>query len=141
MFKKIKLDRIYETVNYVESGFWKDGKMITSESLNEVDNIPAFEKIAEESINNLRKEGFAVERVDPKKANCIIRVFRHESYPYEDYCYWAYGTDVYIKTSVGLKSVRNTFIDYSEFAVTKWLFQDECFDIKPHFVDYYVKIS
>lgn len=139
MLKKIKLDRIYKIIDYEEMGIIKDGKALDDTLSERV--IPEIEYLFENTIQELQVEGFNIQRVDPRKANCIIRVFRHGGYVYKDDIHWVYGVYSYIKTPEGMRARSNSYIDYANCEVTVWLFQDECFDIKPHFVDYYVKIS
>ena len=139
MFKKINMRQIYKIIDYEEMGVIKDGKALDDMLSERV--IPGIEFLFENIIQELQVEGFNVQRVDPRKANCIIRVFRHEGYVYKDDIHWGYGAYSYIKTPEGMKAKNNCYIDYAKCEVTKWLFQDECFDLKPHFVDYYVKIS
>lgn len=140
MFNKIERARIWDIVNNVNLGIVKDGKPVDCCLKNVM--IPSMEEIAEEAMGKLKKKGFSVKRVSPRKANCVIRVFRNEEgMEYEDNKYWSYGTDAFLKTIEGKRSSYDTIIDYTQYRLNWWIYQDESLIMVPNFVDYFVKIS
>lgn len=138
MFSKKELIQIWDEVNCCRAGLVKDGKLTTS--YNTEIKIPDFEELAEISIENLKKVGYSVKRVSPRQANCIVRVFRHTSIKFEEDEYWLFGAETYLKTILGMTTVCGLTINYSEFKVRLWLFQDDSFLAEPNFVDYFFKI-
>lgn len=138
MFNKNKCARIWKAVN-IHTGIVKDGKTFNYSFREET--VPPFEKIAETTINNLKEQGFLVKRVAPKRANCIIRVFRHEKLTHEEDTFWMYGADIFLKKIVGMyPPYETTGISYDECKIKMWFCQDDYAIFEPHFVDYFVKI-
>lgn len=136
---KEKKEKIWRISNYIKTGIIKDGNPV----LNGVHivNIPCFENIYQDVLNNLKVNLFNVERVSPLTANCILRVFRHNNLQHEDEIHWVYGADIFIKSLDGMTSRNDCIIDYSKCEIKKWLFQDESFIMIPDFIDYYLKIN
>lgn len=140
MFTKNELSRIWNIINHTNSGIVKNGKPV-GPCFKEI-YIPSLETIAELSIQNLKNRGFSVERVSPKKANCIIRVFRHECFIHRGEVYWMHGANAFLKTFDGMyASNDDTTINYSNYEVRIDFLQDEYATMNPHFVDYFFKIS
>lgn len=94
MFNKNKCARIWKAID-IHTGIVKDGKTLNHSFLEET--VPQFEKISEATIIKLKEQGFSVKRVAPKRANCIIRVFRHEKLTHEEDTFWMYGADIFLK--------------------------------------------
>lgn len=140
MHKSIKKDyeEIWKVVNNIYSGMIIEGKTIYRGKNFE---ILSYEEIFKKAITNLNEIGFLVQRVEPKKANCILRVFSDKNLKYDNEIYWMYGAETYLKTINGMMSYYENFIDYSSFRVTHWFFQDESTIFEPNFVDYYLKIK
>jgi len=139
MFKKVDLSPVWKVVNFHNWGYVSDGKPLNLD-LQEI-TIPSLEEIAEEEISKLKREGYSVYRVSPKRANCILRVFRHEGLPYEDNMFWLYGADVFLKTPKRTCSSYDALIDYSSYRVELRFDQKDFVILKPNFVDYFLKVK
>ena len=98
-------------------------------------------------IDRIKGEGFSsIERVAPKDANVIIRVFQainHEHMKYEYYS--LYGAECYVNengewlTESGGKSFS---IEYNANKIGVWLYPDEVARFNsPDFIDFYVLVS
>lgn len=101
-----------------------------------------FDYICEQIIN----AGFSkIERVEPNKANCIIRVFQKLHYEYEfEQIFNIYGANCFVKRGRDWFSETNGSIfklDYSKYIIKQWLYQDEYILFDTDYVDFYVKIS
>lgn len=140
MHKSIKKEHeeIWKVVNNISSGMIVEGKPIHWGKISE---ILSYEEIFKKAMTNLKEIGFSVQRVDPKKANGILRVFSDKNLEYDNETYWMYGSQIYLKTTNGMMSYYEDLIDYSRFRVQNWFFQDESTIFEPNFVDYYLKIK
>ena len=141
MLNKDKSERIWKNLNIIETGIVKNKKTVANRWIPIECKIPYIEDLSKSAISKLKELGFFVERVEPQKANCIIRVFRDDNLKYEGDTHWMYGVEVYIKTSNIFYSKFNVKIDYATFKVRKWFFQDESTIMEPNFVDYYLRVK
>ena len=140
MLNQEKSKRIWKNLNIIELGSVRKGKLYDFDTSKKI-QLPYIEELAKSAISKLKELGFSVERVEPKKANCIIRVFRDDNIKYEKNTYWMYGVEAYIKTPYSFTSKDDINIDYSIFEVCVWFFQDESTIMKPNFVDYYLRVK
>lgn len=133
--------KISENVSKV--GF--HGRVIDGEFYYEnvlVDEIPSFEELMKKVINLLTIYSNSFTRTSPRKANCVVRIYRHENLKVYDDIYWIYGVEVYWKEGFGqMISIESIPIDYSSMSIKTWAFQDESILLKPDFVDVYLKIK
>ena len=105
--------------------------------------IPHLEEIIAEAIENLKHtvKG-SINRVNPFFANTIIRVYRHENMKIGEDIHWIWGSKIYFKTMFnGYVDSDNYELNFEEFILTKYLFQDESVILRPDFVDIYLKIK
>jgi len=110
--------------------------------------VPSLDEVKESVFQEILNLGFSsIERVEPNKANCIIRVFQKLHYHYRDnLTYNIYGATCFtLKHGKWVTSpfgnVQDFKIDYSKHIINHWLSQDECIDFDLDFFDCYVKIS
>lgn len=134
MFNKIQLSRIWN-VNTINSG-----KLEESSRIDPI-VIPHFEEIAALAVDKLEAAGFSVHRVSPRKANCVIRVFRHEGLTHDENTYWMWGIDLFAKQREGLVSSYGTQINFSKYELRYWYQNGKYADMGPHFVDYFAKLA
>lgn len=118
----------------------------TSSTVEEEFIIPSPYQIAESIFKQILGCGFSkVERVSPRNANCIIRVFQKLHHEYEfGIVFNLYGANCFIKSGTSWISEceGNTFqLDYNEYLVSQWLYQDEKITFETEFIDIYVKVS
>lgn len=106
-----------------------------------------FQEIFENVKAAIISEGFStVERVSPKKSNCIIRAYKTKHYKYDDVLtYNIYGSYCYVRNGLFFTTIDtqgDTFsIDYAHCRTRRWLCQDEYIDFDHEFVDFYVRVS
>ena len=121
----------------------KSGQPIALNGSNFV--VPSFNEVKESVFQEILKLGFSsIERVEPNKANCIIRVFQKSHYHYDtDLTYNVYGYSCYTLSNTGqwVTSLADFKIDYSKHILRHWLCQDEYIDFDLDFFDCYVKVS
>ena len=122
------------------------GKPITYDGKEFV--IPALNDVKESVFREILKLGFSsVERVEPNKANCIVRVFQKLHYHYDyDLTYNVYGAVCFtLKAGKWVTrpfgEIRDFEIDYSKHIIKHWLCQDEYVEFDLDFFDCYVKVS
>ena len=140
MFYRWMLDEIFEKGNFSQSGFIKEGKLVSS-SLKEVEKVLSFEELFSKCGMELVRAGYRVERCAPWRANAVIRVYRDEGWEHDDSIHWIYGATVYLKNFGVYFDSRRTMIDHKVFEV-RWLFyQDDTPVVAHNFVDYYVRIT
>lgn len=149
-FQKMCID---ELVNTHTSGIVKDHKQIATfnfafskmqhfvESEAKEIKIPAFEDMFKKSLAQLKKLGFSVKHVPPKKANCIIAVYAHDGFEHMECEHWFYGTKVFFKSLRSTKSLDGIRLDDSSFKVDVWMFKDEKVTVVPRRAYYYLKIG
>lgn len=121
----------------------KKGQPIALDGSNFI--VPSLNEVKESVFVEIFKLGFSnIERVEPNKANCIVRVFQKLNYHY-DYglTYNIYGATCYTLNNAGrwVTSSDEIEIDYSKHIITHWLCQDEYIDFDLDFFDCYVKVS
>lgn len=119
-------------------------KDIESQSTNgENFYIPEFDQIYQAMVEGIEKLGFSVKMVSPKKANCMIRVFKANS------------TDNQLQVDLygAIFCVKNFFswiyefesdisvINPRSFQVTIWLTQDDSIIIDTEFNDIYLLVK
>lgn len=140
MFNQNKRLQLQDIIS-INSGTVRKGEFFNY--YNHKVKIPQFEELFKSAIYNIKEIGFSVKRVAPQKANAVIRVFRHENLQCDDCTYWMYGTDIFLKEFGKFYSVHfdKYEISFDKCAVKIWFYQDEYTHFKPHFVDYFVKIS
>lgn len=108
--------------------------------------VPSPYQILESVFLQIVRCGFStVERVSPKNANCIIRVFQklHQEHEF-DTVFNLYGADCFVKSGNNWISEcdGNTFrLNHTEHLIDQWLYQDEKVSFKTDFIDVYVKVS
>lgn len=134
MFNKMQLARIWN-VNSINSGKLEESSRI------EPIVIPHLEEIAALAIDKIEASGFSVRRVSPRRANCVIRVFRHEGLNHDGNTYWMWGIDIFLKQREGMLSSYGSLINFSEYELSYWYQNGEHTDMSPHFVDYFVKLN
>ena len=113
--------------------------------------VPTLIEVEDLMCQEILKLGFSkVERVSPKRANCIIRVFHKLHYEYVHSRDWKeiyniYGaacftlnSGTWVSTGFGEKV---TEIDYSKCVIRHWISQDKYIDFDFDFFDCYVEIS
>lgn len=105
-------------------------------------SIPQMEELFEIASTQIDELGYTMNRVNPKKANAILRVYRHEGWPH-DYqsTFWTSGVFLYFRTWEGWISSQDIFWSSESFSLKHWLCQDDYVIINPHFVDYFVCIN
>lgn len=97
-------------------------------------------ELREQIIKIFDKMGYTVRFVNPRYANCIIRVFKSEK-EYEDEKYRILGACCYTKVRNGKWITGNEYpIDFSTYPVRIWFYQDEYWDVSVDFFDTYVEI-
>lgn len=139
MFLRCDSERIWKSGNFGRSGFKKDGKLFGG-NLKEVEKVLSFEEIFSQSGTALVKAGFRVDRVSPRRANAVIRVYREESFEHDDSVHWTYGADIYLKDFGVYINSNRVAIDHRVFKF-RWIFYTDDMPITtPDFVDYYVRI-
>lgn len=154
MLTKFQKQCIDELINMHTSGIIKDQEyLITSRSAsntlhfflgsetNVTTTIPAFEDMFERCLTQLKKLGFSVKHVPQKKANCVITVYVHDGFEHMGCEHWFYGTKVFFKSLLGVKSLAGVHLDTSYFDVDVWMFQDEKVTVVPRYAYYFLKIS
>lgn len=134
MFNKLELARIWN-IDSINSGKSEESTRIEPMA------IPHFEEIAALAFDKLEAAGFSVRRVSPRKANCVIRVFRHEGLIHDGSTYWMWGIDIFVKQREGMISSYDTLINFSKYELRYWYQNGEYTDMEPHFVDYFVKLT
>ena len=118
-----------------------DGDFYYSDTVLE-EKIPSFEELIKKTVNLLNAYANSFSRTSPKKANCVIRIYRHENLEVYDDTYWIYGVEVYWKELFSeMASIDNVPIDYENMIIKTWAFHDESILLKPDFVDIYLKIK
>lgn len=121
----------------------RNGQPITLEGSSFV--LPSLNEVKESVFQEILKLGFSnIERVEPNKANCIVRVFQKLHYHYRDnLIYNVYGASCYTLNNAGqwVTSLADFKIDYSKYILKHWLCQDEYIDFDLDFFDCYVKVS
>jgi len=125
----------------------KKGQPITLDGNNFI--VPSLNEVKESVFQEILKLGFSkIERVEPNKANCIVRVFQKLHYHYDtDLTYNVYGASCYTLSHTGQwvtrpsGEIRDFKINYSKYIIRHWLCQDEYVDFDLDFFDCYVKIS
>ena len=121
----------------------KKGQPIALNGSNFV--VPSLNEVKESVFQEILKLGFSsIERVEPNKANCIIRVFQKLHYHYMDnLIYNIYGATCFTQRASGqwVTSPAGFEIDYSKHIMRHWLCQDEYIDFDLDFFDCYVKVS
>ena len=149
-FQKLCID---ELVNTHTCGIVKDEKKLATfkfesdrlqhflESDTEVSSIPEFKDMFETAITKLRKVGFSGKLVSPKKANCIIVVYKLDSFEHMGCEHWFYGTKVFFKSLLCTKSLDGMLLVPNSFEVDVWMFQDEKVSVIPNRAYYYLKLS
>lgn len=106
------------------------------------EKIPSFEELIKKTENLLNVHAKSFLRTSAKKANCVIRIYRHENLEVYNDTYWIYGVEVYWKELFGdMVSIDNVPIDYENMIIKTWAFHDESILLKPDFVDIYLKIK
>lgn len=140
-FLRWMLEEIWEKGNFSQSGIVKPDGTLVSSSAKNVEKVLSCEDLFSKSGTELVRAGYRVERVEPKKANAIIRVYRDDGWKHDESTHWIHGVDIYLKNfGIYINSERN-MIDYKVFKV-RWMFYPDDMPITtPDFVDYYVKIS
>lgn len=113
---------------------------------NEEFEILSFPEIFKKMSERILKLGFTeIERVEPAKANCIIRIYTKEHYKYEqDLIYNLYGSLCFTFKKGKWSTIGSSGdyeIDNSKCIMRHWIFQDEYIDFDCDFVDYYVRIK
>lgn len=111
--------------------------------------VPSLNEVKESIFEKILQLGFSsIERVEPNKANCIVRVFQKLHYHYDyDLTYNIYGATCYTLNNAGQwvtrpsGEIRDFKIDYSKHIIRHWLCQDEYVEFDLDFFDCYVKIS
>ena len=124
----------------------RKGHPITHEGKDFI--IPAISEIKETAFQEILKLGFSnIEKVEPNKANCIVRIFKKLHYHYDnDLTYNIYGYTCFTLkagswVTHSLGAFQDFKIDYSKHILRHWLCQDEYIDFDLDFFDCYVKIS
>lgn len=133
ILKKDEFIQIWETTN--------EGKNGAVEEIGDEIILPSFEELFEKTTQKLLEKGYQIERIAPNKANCVIRVFKHECFETGVVLTYIYGVRTYLKTFKGMISSHNSFIDYKNHEIKLVFCQDEYTIVKPNFVDYYVKLT
>jgi hypothetical protein len=105
--------------------------------------IPHLEEIIVEAIESLKHTvKSSIRRVNPFNSNIIIRVYRHTNMKIGEDIHWVWGYKIYFKTIFnGYVDSDNCELNFEEFTVTKYLFQDDSVILRPDFVDIYLKIK
>jgi len=129
-------------INQFEA-FYKEVEGIPFQS-NQAVHIPDVWAIKQVAINRILKLGFDnVSTVEPKYANCIIRIFTKRHFKYEmGEIHNVYGFNCFVKENgIWLSESNNLFkINFLKHVITCWLSQDESVDYDCDFVDCYVRI-
>lgn len=139
MFNSSVRRQLFDNVNCHKSGIVENGKTVNAVSLKEVE-VPLLENLAEQSFKKLKSIGFSVTRIAPKKANCIIRVYRHSAVEHNFESFWLYGVNLFLKCGKGFTDENDYTVDYGKCQFRWWFCQDEYAIIEPYFVDYFVLI-
>ena len=114
--------------------------------IEEVFVVPSTYEIAENVFKQILACGFSkVERVSPKDANCIVRVFQKLHHEYDSRTIFnMYGADVFVKNITKWTSEycgECYTLDYAECSILQSLEQDEDVKFNAEFVDFYLKIG
>ena len=108
-------------------------------------HIPNVWELKDEAIKRILEKGFTkVERVEPKRANCIIRIFNnHKEELGRDIMTEIYGFNCFVKEDgKWVAEGCNKFeINFEKCEVGYWLCPDEYVTYDCNFTDFYVKIS
>lgn len=139
MFNSDMRCRLCNNVNCHNSGIVEEGKTIDAVSQKQVE-VPLIEDLVEKSLEQIQKIGFSTTRIAPKKANGIIRVYRHCALEHDFEKFWMYGVNLFLKCGKGFTDENGYTIDYSKYQFRWWFCQDEYAIMEPHFVDYFVLI-
>lgn len=113
-----------------------------------------IEKLRNHIGDKIRKMGFKVEKVNPSKANCIIRVYKGY-YNYDTlfegnkkYC--IFGADCFTKGCTKNSVARIWITDnngydcqicFSKWLYKIWFWQDEYITVDTEFFDTYLRVS
>lgn len=153
MLTKFQKQCIHEVSNMHTSGIVRDQEYLTTSTFAsntrhnffspeaKITRLPAFEDMFERCFTQLKNLGFSVKHVTPKKANCVITVYVHDGFEHMGCEHWFYGTKVFFKSLLGVKSLDGVHLDTSYFDVDVWMFQDEKVTVVPRYAYYFLKIS
>lgn len=124
----------------------KEKEGIPLDNKGNIFKVLTFTEILEELSKQILKLGFSkIERVEPKKANCLIRVYQKLHYKYDYYwIYNVYGGFCYTLKAgkwVTTNGFDNYEINYSKCITGHWIYPDEFVEFNCDFCDYYVKVS
>lgn len=142
MFTKEQKENI-RTINLFEE-FYGNKKGVSFHNKKKV-HIPDVWELKEQVIKSIIEKGFSkVERVEPKNANCIIRIFNNRKVEFgRDVMTNIYGFNCFVKEGgKWISESCNKFeINFEKYEVGYWLCPDEYVTYDCDFVDFYVKIS
>lgn len=107
--------------------------------VSERTNIPASADILEKSIAKLKHAGFSVKIVPPKRANCVLMVYSHDGFEYQNCTQWLYGVDVFFKSLFGMRTLEG--LRMKSYYQTEYSFSEkESVKLTHHLVYYHLKI-
>lgn len=100
---------------------------------------PAPEDILEKSIAKLKHAGFSVKVVPPKRANCVLMVYSHDGFEYQNCTQWLYGVDVFFKSLFGMRTLEGLRMK-SYYQAEYWFSEKESIKLTHHLVYYHLRI-
>jgi hypothetical protein len=113
---------------------------------NDIEEKPNFElgELRNQIVDTLKQMGYTVNFVNPRSANCIIRVYKSEE-AYGKEKYRILGAHCYTKDQNGKWKCIDRLgeeygVDFSKHVIRAWFFQDEYWDVSVDFFDTYVKL-
>lgn len=118
------------SVKLIRAGIMKGNKTITGEQ------VPSFEELLSEVLGKASKLG--LERTSPRKAKCVIRVFRTTNHKDESRTCYAYGYEPFIKRLTRFSN-DDYDLDFEKCSIITWFDYDAPVVIFPEFVDLYFK--
>ena len=108
-------------------------------------NIPDVWEIRREAMRQIQAIGFAnIEPIEPKNANCIIRIFTKRHFEYEnEEIHNVYGFQCFVKENgIWISEMGKILqINFKKCEIIHFLLPNESVEYSCDFIDCYVKIS
>lgn len=107
--------------------------------------IPDVWEIKREAMKQILSIGFSrIKLVEPKNANCIVRIFTKRHFKYENYeIHNVYGFQCFVKEKgVWLSDIGNIFkMNFEKCEIIHYLLDNESVEYNCDFIDCYVKVE
>lgn len=105
--------------------------------------VPTHDQVRKIIFSQILNLGFTkVQRVEPSKADAIIRVYQKLHHYYDNtFCYNLYGACCYTQKNGKWVTYNDIPIDYSNCLIRHYVYQDSYIDFDCEFFDIYVEIS